>query len=408
MTVPRHDGVRSLIVLSKDFGEIGVAMMLLRDQALAGGAHMLLPDSMFRINKDALPVPTTSYTTLDDILRVVDAHQPNIVFLLSGRLLAGDRLLSAEAVQTLLRRFRERGCCVVTSDPWLGMGPRVTIRDVDLRMHPEARSIFARWLLQLVQRLNPSRKVADVQGFENVIHLYSTSIPDSADETPRFAFFNPAIIRELPANASTAREGSHGPNLKRPRWLFLVSPMDVHVQSVLLGMETFTSGLLRLLRSALEANKDVTLIAPSSVVNRLGDILPESVEMLSSCPFPEFERRLLDAEYAFYWNAFSQSQQNRLANELPFFAFDRGHASRIVPAYYEIARSCHYGVGEPTFLDQTQRLDPHALHELAEKQRPVMRMLRERWQKSPTPDTLVHQLLERCAVPVGLKTSLVT
>ena len=94
----------------------------------------------------------------------------------------------------------------------------------------------------------------------------------------------------------------------------------------------------------------------------------------------------------FYWNAFSFSQLSRVANELPVFVFDRGHLAHAIKPFYPVALSCHFGGWEAPLLDQTRRLDPSALEELAEEQKPTMRAIVARWRSSATPDELVESL----------------
>lgn len=385
---------RALLVLSKDYGELGVALSLLRGQEFARRARMLLPPPLFSINKEALPVAASPYATLDEILRVVEAHEPDLVFLLSGYLLSNDQWLSRESLDTFLQRLRDRDCRVITSDPFLGLAPRLTLAQVDARIGAPSEPIWARWLTLLMLRLQGSRaKPIRVPSLEAVTHLYPTATPDCDDQIQRLAFFNPTIIR---ADTGAPSAGGLDP---RPRWLFVLSLADVHVQRVLVGLREFIARLLGILRQAQDANRRPTLIAPSWLVQRLPSALPDSVEVLSSCPFADFERRLLDAEYVFYWNAFSFSLATRVANELPIFFFDRGHLARTIKPYYDIARSCHFGGWEPTYLDQRQPLDPRTLAELGEKQKPALRMIRKRWESSPSPDELVAQLCRNLQSP---------
>src|SRR5690242_6764092 len=112
MAASTHNKARSLIVVSRDHGELGFAMSFLRGQAFAGRAAIMLPDNLYANNtmsflrgqgfagpaaimppddRDASdrvspPVPAFQYRTLQDILGVVDTHKPDLVFLFSGYL----------------------------------------------------------------------------------------------------------------------------------------------------------------------------------------------------------------------------------------------------------------------------------------------------------------------------------
>jgi hypothetical protein len=385
--------VRTLIVTSSSHGELAHAMMFLRGQRLSEHARMLIPEILHAVHKDALPVAAFPYATLDDVLSAVDAHQPDLVCLFSAYLFSFDKLLSAKSLDTLLRRLRDRGCRVMTSDPFLGLASQVTPGQIDPQMLVPGESAWTRRLVALAIRSRGSRaKVLNVSGLDDVLHVHPTSIPEHDDGITRVSFFNPAILRAATVpNAQAPRDPRDG----SPRWLFVLSDSDLHVQTVRVGLPEFLENLLGMLRHAAAEKKQAALIAPSAIVQRLRHAVPEGIELLSWRPLDEFERRVIDAEYVFYWNAFSFSQLARIANELPFFVFDRGHFARTLTPYYEIARSCHLGGSEPKYLDQRQLFSPYVLAHLAKAQKPEMRALRERWQLSPSPDALVDRLLRK-------------
>lgn len=382
MTESAQPEPRPLIIVSRDPEELSLARSFLLGQQVAARTTILLPDNLFAAHRGALPASALQYATLEDILRAVEEHQPDLVCLFSGYLLPLDKLLSVGSLDTLLHRLRDRGCRLVTSDPFLGLLPRLTGAQIDTRMLALDQPRWRRWLGRLLVRLRG--KVVDVPHLDDLTHLYPTSIPNLDDQVSRVAFFNPAG-----ANGP----GPGGPRSSRPRWLFALSGMDHRCQEAMLGPGAFTECLLGMLRYALEGERDPTLIAPAPIVQRLTKVLPPSVELLSSCPPAEFEQRVLDAEYVFSWNPFSALHVVRIANELPVFPFDRGYYSRTIKPFYAIARECYLGGWEPTYLDQRQLFSPYVLAHLAKAQKPVMRALRERWQLSPTPDRLVDQLL---------------
>ncbi|MBI4342468.1 MAG: hypothetical protein HY599_03765 [Candidatus Omnitrophica bacterium] len=391
-----HPEPRSLIVLCRDPGEVGLARYFLREQAFAKGAVAVLPcdPSLFSAWR-LLPVPAFPYATGEDLLALVHSHEPDVVFFFSAYLFALEGLLSPKALDTLLGQLRDRGCRVVTSDPFLGMGPHLAVAQIDTRMLAPGEPWLKRWLLRLWFGLSRRRtKVLRAPSLEDVPHLYPHSIPDRDDHIPRMSFFNPTIIRGAVGAPAVGDGRAQGDALDgRPRWLFVLSARDVHVQGMLVGLREFTERLLGMLRHALEADRHPTLIAPSWLIRRLANALPASAELLSSCPSVEFEQRMLDAEYVFSWNPFSFSLLARVANELPVFVIDRGFLARTVKPYYDLARACYLGGWEPTYLDQRQLFSPYVLAHLARGQKPMMRELRERWLSSPTPDAVVEQLL---------------
>ena len=114
--------------------------------------------------------------------------------------------------------------------------------------------------------------------------------------------------------------------------------------------------------------------------------------MVSTCPFAEFEERLLAAEYAFYWNTFSHSLLARVANGLPVFLFDRGHLAHTIKPFHDAALACHFAGIEMTELDQTLRLDPHDLAQRAAAKVTDLRAILAHWRASPSPDELAELL----------------
>ncbi len=125
--------VRILFIVSADFGELVLALNFLHGQEFARESAVLLPDALFRHNGNRLPVATRHYRSLSDILHAVDAHQPDIVFLFSGYMFSVNGLLSPQALTRLVQHLRRQGCRVVTSDPFIGLSSRLTLRDMDFR-----------------------------------------------------------------------------------------------------------------------------------------------------------------------------------------------------------------------------------------------------------------------------------
>jgi hypothetical protein len=105
--------------------------------------------------------------------------------------------------------------------------------------------------------------------------------------------------------------------------------------------------------------------------------------------------RLLDAEYVFYWNAFSFSLFLRLSQGRPAFFFDPGHLPRVIKPYYALAKRLYYDTWSPPYLDQRRHLDPSQLTMLAEQQKPELAKLVAYWSSSPPPAAVVDELLER-------------
>lgn len=405
--VTTSNSARAVLVVSKDYGELGMAVSLLRGQELARGALMLLPEQLYRANAGTPEVSAAPYAGLPDILDAVADHDPDIVFLLSGYLMAWDRLVSPAELGTLVHHLTDRGAQVVTSDPYLGLAGHITLSQVDTRMLAAGRGGLQRFgsgwrdpwwasasrvVSGLLLRLrSQSRPLLDVAGLASAIHLYPTSAPErGAPSGARCeTYYNPALVRATTPPAGGDRTGKGTGRT----WLFVVSTTDFNCQRALAGLGGFLGRLARILQSALDAERQVTLIAPPPLVDLLSSFFAARAELLPFCPFADYERRLLEAEYVFVWNAFSFSILERFVNQLPVFFFDRGHLARTLGPFYASALRCHYGGVTPAYLDQTTRLDPAVLARLADQQRRDLSPVRERWRTSATPDALVSRLL---------------
>jgi hypothetical protein len=396
MTARTHRDARPLFVLSKDYGELSMAMLFLQGQEFAGRSILMLPEPVYSTNKASLPAPVSPYRSLEDVLAVVASHEPDLVLLLSGYLFSNDGLLSPESLERLIRHLRDRGCAVLTSDPFVGLASRLTGAHIDARMLLAGKGPLTRWVTRLGwSLLARDKKIMRRRSLDDLVHLYPTwSAPRDAgdDGVRRVSFFNPAIL--VPPE---------DPPVSRGRWLYVLSSTDLEIQHRLWGAGAFTGLVLRILKRTLDRGRRPTLIAPSIVAERLSGEIPVAagVELLSFCPYADFVSRLLEAEYVFYWNVFSCSLLVRLANERPVFFFDRGHLSRTIKPFYEVALSRHFGSWEPVYLDPERPLDLGELEELAGQQRTALSTIRKRWEASPSPTELLDQLLEESAGPAG-------
>ncbi|HEY7819246.1 MAG TPA: hypothetical protein VIG29_13560, partial [Vicinamibacteria bacterium] len=103
MTAKTHRDARLLFVLSKDYGELGMAMLFLQGQEFGRRSILMLPEPVFSTNKDSLPVSASRYGAFEDLLEALDRHQPDLVFLLSGYLFSNDGLLTPQSLERFLR-----------------------------------------------------------------------------------------------------------------------------------------------------------------------------------------------------------------------------------------------------------------------------------------------------------------
>lgn len=401
LTATTHEQARLLFVVSKDFGCLGMALAFVQGHELGTRAVLLLPGDIHAINKHALPAPSAAYATLSDVLAAVDAHKPDIVFLVSGYLFSNDDLLSDEALTTLVQQLRDRDCRIVTADPFIGLAPRLKRADVDGRLLFLKHSLRERLIGRFHFWRSRHERVVTTRALEDVVHVYPapTRHLDTADSPHRVSFFN----RELMRPHGTSHESFDSPNVGSgptglpATWLFIISSVDLGVQEWLLGAPTFDTLVVDKLTRTLEAGRRPILIAPSSLIARLGPELSRrsDVELLSRCSYEDYVTRLLNAEYVFYWNAFSFSLFLRLSQGRPAFFFDPGHLPRVIKPYYALAKRLYYDTWSPPYLDQRRHLDPSQLTMLAEQQKPELAKLVAYWSSSPPPAAVVDELLER-------------
>lgn len=388
MSAEFRSDVRSLIVVSKDYGEFGLAMSFLRKQQLAQRTRMALPEALHAQNAPLIPVPSTAYATGADLLALAEEHEPDVVLFFSGYLLGHDGLLDGAALQSLVDGLRARGCRLATSDPFLGMAPRLTLSEMNPGMLLSGMPAPRRWLHRAFLRLlKPRKQVVRVESIECATHLYPTSVPKVGpdDGIARMSFFNPALIRE--GEPSTAAADA------KPRWLFVLSKTDLNCQRRIMGLPAFAKLVARLLQRSLECGMRPTLLGPPAIVEVLREGLEEEIELSSFLPFDEFEERILDAQYVFYWNAFSFSMIPRIANARPVFLFDSGHLTRTIKPFYRQALATHFGGWAAQQLDPSEAPNPELLALLAQRDELGLSLIGKRWKMSPSPDEVLARIM---------------
>jgi hypothetical protein len=228
--------------------------------------------------------------------------------------------------------------------------------------------------------------------FADVTHLYPVPTNGlSVDNVRRISFFNPRIV------TSDGRPGggnAAGP--REPSWLFILGASDLKCQLMLLsGSDNTASVVARLLEQTRREGRRPVLIAPPPFIDNLSRRLSAEVdaELLPFCSYAQFTSRLLDAEYAFYWNTLSCSILLRLSNGLPVFFFDQGHIARLLKPCYEAGVRCWYDGASPNIRDARERLDAGELAGLVSEQQADMQAVRAYWRRSPAPGEVIDGLL---------------
>lgn len=366
-----------LFILSADHGELFNAMYFMMGMPFASALAM--PPRTAAIHAGSLPYPIHPYDTLDDLLKIVDQTDPDIVLLFSGYLYAANHLLNPTDVGSLMCSLRDRSLPVVTSDPSLGM-----LRNTSNQQVFAWREQFG-WLEPWLAHLP---------------HLYLA--PDGMVGTgSSLSFFNPHLVLPEPARNSvlTAAAGQPWAQTSRPRWLFILQTEDDRIQATL--HDDWPGTLAARLNDATSLEKQAVLIAPrptaEQVLPRLQN--PEHVTILGPCRYPLFMQCLHDAEVTFYWNRYSASILSRILNGQPTFSFDLGHLGRSMPAIVDIAERHFYAeCNWPLLSDRV----PLALASIAEMLSTMPTSLFhpviDRLSHQPTPDRVIHDLLAQWKV----------
>jgi hypothetical protein len=369
---------RVLIVVSDDFGELSNAVWLLLGSRFL--AELLVPERMRAINEDVLPIPAQSYASAEDVIAAAERLRPEVVFLLSGYLYAVNGIFDAASLQRLIAGLQALGCCVATSDPFLGLmapGPAVQPRDLTQQ--------------RLVDTV---RTAGDALGA--LWHVYPV-MPQGDCPQRRIAYFNPRM-QVTAADRAAMRSGLtlHLPlDGQRPHWLFVLASQDHLAQISTLGADAFHAMLAQRLYDAQRSGRQAVLVAPQACMDALRAYEREidGALLLPFCSHGTFLGLLLTAEHAFYWNVLANSVPSRLLNDLPVFFFDTGHMVHALPELLEPALTSYYPNARLPLIDldkpmTAEGLLPHARDELA-SMADAVRLLRA----GPDPERMVETLL---------------
>lgn len=382
MVDTRASRAKLLFVLCNDYGELATAMYLLMGSEFR--PVLLLPDRLFAANRDSLPVPAYRYASLREVTDTIDREQPDIVFLFSGYLYAVNNIFDIETIEALVRDLRSRHHRIVTSDPFLGIMSEIGAQTFSDR-HPRKQ-----WLTAHFSSL--SRVFADVT------HLYLINAEAFA-RTQSVSFFNRHIVLPASAFAECERKVSGGLSLApgRKRWACVLSLEDYGAQAARHGRARFDDMLLNTLQQTARAGRQPILVAPEACLASIQGKGPsiDSLVLLPFCGYDLFEALLIEAEYVFYWNIFSNSILTRAINHLPVFFFDPGHMAHAIPPLYELGMKRYYPGTALTYLDQRRELSTAELAALAAEQEHTLREARENFGRSPTPEEMVERILQR-------------
>lgn len=400
---------RFLFLLNNDYGELCLAMYFLQGREMMNASTLLLPPRLFAKNKDTLPVKTAEYASIEDVVDIVNATDPDIVFLFSGYILPLHEIISHEAIAMLMQLLSRKNCKVVTSDPFFGI---FSSMDTDSAPALEALRIFETeiledqsWYYRLSMTFGNSeilKKFNTVsQILKDTTHLYFTR-PDPLDDsiqvsTDTLLFFNPSLISDSSKAAESEGEPSAdtASTVDEKHWLFIIGSVDYDLQTAYYSEDVFIGLLEKLLLQTLQAGRRAIFVAPNECVTKLASRAPVASrkDLLTFCSYENFNSLLLEAEYVFYWNLASYSTYLRVINGLPIFMFDEGHLERHVKPMHDRLIHWFYQNWTPPFLNQHEALDTGVLAELSKDcKQDTLRVL-ENLKALPSPEQVIEKLL---------------
>ncbi len=377
----RAPSAKLLFVLSNDYGELANAMYFTMGYGFQ--STLLMPDRLYAVNASTLGAKSCRYESIQDVIDVVDREEPDIVFLFSGYLYVINNLFGIETVEALVQSLRARGQRLFTSDPFLGLMAEVDASTISDR-HPRKR-----WLTDHFARL--------FRTLREVPHLYLFDAT-AFSRTRSVSFYNPHILLRPEALAESERVAAQRIPLDpaRKRWVFVMSGEDYGGQAARHGRTRFDAMLFDSLQQTVQQGRQPILVAPEACLASIRGKGPsiESLLLLPFCAYDLFRALVLGAEYAFYWNIFSNSIPARIANHLPVFFFDPGHMVHAIPPLFALGLRHYYADATLVYLNQRQALGAAELAVAAAQQEPAYRKAREYFRRSPTPEALVEVILQ--------------
>ncbi|RZJ24788.1 MAG: hypothetical protein EOO54_08345 [Haliea sp.] len=328
-----------LVIVSGDYGELGGAMYFLRGLGLAEPPTVLLPQSLAHAVGPSGQMHVHAYVSLADIEGHLAAVRPQAVMLFSGYLLAIGPRFSLFNALSLLRTLRRAGVTVLTSDPFIGLihGPAALDFSCVLGTGGTAFGRKLRsWHLAL-------RLALLKRQLRSCWHIYPSPIErlhHGAHLARSLSYFN---APEAVGSGRSAQAQA------QPSWLFVLSQIDGLMQS---RSTDFAQQLAQRLEDTVRLGRVAVLVAPGFVLEavrqRVGSLA--GVVLVANEGFHDFMQRLMEAEYAFFWNYYSFSVIHRIIAGRPVFFFDEGHMVHILPALHDAGITLFYGGWRPPLV----------------------------------------------------------
>ena len=381
--------MRLLIVISRDYGELGSALYFIRGEDWGARPLLLVPDLGIPGDLGDFDCDLASYHHAEHIVEQIERYRPDALLLFSGYLLTMKQGRSVRSIRRVLRVARERKLPVFTTDPFLGALSRGDFPRFSSVLWRQATGA-ARFGVPVRAALLYCRFRVLHRLLSRIPHLYVAPWSDDGarEHTPRLSFFNENVLEQSSANA-TASDG------QSPFWLFVLSDIDAQRQLALTRGE-FLDALGNFLLRATGLGRTVVFVAPRSLLASLRPELHASddIKILSAPTYTVYERLVLDAEIVFFWNYFSFSLIHRLLNAKPLFFFDEGHMGNVLPSLIERGVQYYYAGWNPPTLDIRDTPDPDRLARMTNEFQSAVSRIVERYRSSPSPRDLLRAQLD--------------
>lgn len=374
--------MKVLFFISRDYGELFNAVYF------STGADFesvfLLPPSLHAVNSDVFESPVYLYEKAADVRNAIEIESPDLVLLFSGYLYVVNKVLQTEKSLTNILDFMEqRNIPYATSDPSLGL-----LTDVSETLFNDRHPRY-RWMIEHFSRL------AEILADKTHLYLAPRGLNSKA---PHLSYFNSRFALDSESRTAVAQRLAATGFYPRDKatWLFILSPEDYNVQAYIHGAAAFFQLVCSRLDDAVKAGRQAVLIAPPNFVERYRNAVrhDESISIIASCSFSEFMDRLVDAEYAFYWNQFSASIVGRVLNRAPFFTFDKGHLAYAMKPLFDVGVGHFYPECSLRRLDLEASLREDEMLKLARHQMEnVVEPMRSNFADGVDPNLVIERLI---------------
>lgn len=379
--------MKLLVIISRDYGELGGAMYFLNGIALDAPVMLMLPQGMREPDLPGGSFALRRYDALNDIVQAVEQYSPDTVMLFSGYLLTIGRRFSLFNALRLFRFLRRKGISLLTSDPFIGLirSPRSLAFSTVLDCHLHTRPALHRLAVWLMAHVLALRIYLMHKQLRRVWHIYPSPM-DAAQFLPGHRWLSYFNGHQGDAVSMAPEEDP------APAWIFVLSRVDCEIQTQRHG-QSFIVQLAGRLHDCVQAGRRAVLIGTPELVEVLRPkVLGEArIELRVEDSYASYMHSLMRAEYAFFWNYYSFSIIQRVIATRPVFFFDAGHMVTILPALAEAGIQTFYAGWRPPLLPMAASITTASLAAAALETRHQFQRISGRLAQGLSPQDLLQE-----------------